>query len=322
MTAHSNVESVQAVAKHLRRLPVTCSTVLTRAQLREARWPSGVACPRCGSSGVQRWCRTRGGGQRYRCRRGCGRTFSDLTGTPLAYTKRFDSWAEAAKCMMWGGSVRETARRAGLSPATAFRWRHKILRSIHRVTARGILSGIIEIHVLHVWESFKGSTPPNRPPRRRALSWPERHERSRHIAAIIARDRRGGRADLTLGEAGSVSAGWLARGLEDRIALPAIVCSPYRQGFAAYCRRAGIANECPGGRRHGSASLTLFHNHRAAAAGRSFGSWLRRFHGVATKYLQHYLSWHELLDRTPGTSGTASRDQLILTGCIGTPIVA
>lgn len=294
--------------------------MLTRAQVREARWPTGVVCPRCGSSGVQRWCRTRGGGQRYRCRWGCGRTFSDLTGTSLAYTKRFDSWALAAQCMASGCSVRETASRARLSPATAFRWRHRILTTVHGATSRGLLSGIIEIHVLHVWESFKGSRPPSRPPRRRALRWVERHDRSRHVAAIIARDRRGGRAGLTLGEVGCVSAGWLARALEGRIVLPATICSPYRQGFARYCRRAGIANECPGGPRHRSASLSLFHNHGAAAGGRSFSWWLRRFRGIATKYLQNYLAWHELLEREPGMSETARRQQLMLTGCIGAPV--
>jgi hypothetical protein len=81
----------------------------------------------------------------------------------------------------------------------------------------------------------------------------------------------------------------------------------------------GIGNECPGGPRRRSASLSLFHNQQAANGGRSFGWWLRRFHGIATKYLQNYLSWHALLERERDLSETALREQLILTGCIGAP---
>ncbi len=56
--------------------------------LREHRWPDGVKCPYCGSSNVIRYGRARSKPyvQRYRCK-ACGKQFSDLTGTPFAWTE-------------------------------------------------------------------------------------------------------------------------------------------------------------------------------------------------------------------------------------------
>ena len=293
--------------------------MLTRDRIREARWPHGITCPRCGSSYVHRWCRAPAGGARYRCRGGCGRTFSDLTGTPLAYSKRLDRWGEAAACMLRGRSIRLTAVRAGVSPATAFRWRHRLLAGTHQTVTSIQLSGIVEIHVLHFPESFKGARPRGRPPRRREVPAKERRDRSRQIAAILARDRLGGWADVTIGEPGAVSEASLAQMLGGRIALPTTVCSPYRRAFASFCRHRGLANDCAGGPlRHPGVRAPLYHIEAAAAAGRSFNWWLRRFRGVATRYLHRYLTWHGLLDRHAGLTDEALRTHLILSGCVRT----
>lgn len=92
------------------------------------------ACLHCHSSAVIRWGRF-SDRQRYRCRT-CGRTFSDLTGTLLAGTKRASAWPLALRAMEEGATLRETARLAGIDPSTAFRWRHQILETHARRTLR------------------------------------------------------------------------------------------------------------------------------------------------------------------------------------------
>lgn len=86
--------------------------------------PGARICPRCGSSCTVRWGRF-SGRQRHRCR-SCRRTFSDLTGTPLAYSKRLHLWPAFGACMAAGLSVRRTGRRLGIDKDTAFRWRHRL----------------------------------------------------------------------------------------------------------------------------------------------------------------------------------------------------
>ncbi|MDP9729688.1 transposase [Alicyclobacillus tolerans] len=103
--------------------------------IRETHFRSGVVCPRCGSKSTKRDGKMVGTGrQRYFCK-ACGRTFSDLTGTPLSYTKKSaEMWDEMARCMREGKSLRATAEELNIAVSTAFAWRHKILASLREHT--------------------------------------------------------------------------------------------------------------------------------------------------------------------------------------------
>jgi len=87
------------------------------------------SCPHCRArNGIQRW-GTFSGRQRYRCVP-CGRTFSDLTGTLLAGSKRPDAWMAFIHEFHQARPLRDTARRIGVHRETVFRWRHAILRRV------------------------------------------------------------------------------------------------------------------------------------------------------------------------------------------------
>ena len=45
----------------------------------------------------------------------------------------------------------------------------------------------------------------------------------------------------------------------------------------------------------------VFHIQNVNAYDSRLKNWMRRFHGVATKYLEHYLGWRRLLERYRGT---------------------
>lgn len=134
--------------------------------IREARFPRDTPrpCPRCSSTHTIRWGRTRGR-QRYRCH-GCHRTFSDLTATPLAYTKLLSRWPAFGDCMAQGLSVRATARRLGIHKDTAFRWRHRLARA-YDTAPDAVLGGMVALSVAALPHSEKGRRPQGRPPRTR-----------------------------------------------------------------------------------------------------------------------------------------------------------
>lgn len=102
--------------------------------------PSEPSCPRCGASPVVRWGWVRTvrspPRRRFRCN-ACGRTFSEHTGRPLAGTWYPNRWPELCRELVEQSSVRLTARRLGISPSTAFRWRHRVLQTLadHRERA-------------------------------------------------------------------------------------------------------------------------------------------------------------------------------------------
>ncbi len=85
--------------------------------LRTARWPSGITCPRCGQRRVTTHSKSaKAPRRRYLCL-GCRRTFTDLTGTPLARTNLpLATWF---LCLRLMGEGRSTS---GLAKELRVKW--------------------------------------------------------------------------------------------------------------------------------------------------------------------------------------------------------
>ena len=136
------------------------------ALISEVRAP-GRCCPRCGNER----CYRHGFAndlQRYRCW-ACGRTFNDLTGTPLARLRLKDKWLAYSQALLDSLPVRKAADRLGVHRNTAFRWRHRFLHWI-KLDRPAALNGIVEADETFMLESQKGSRTLDRPPRHRAAA--------------------------------------------------------------------------------------------------------------------------------------------------------
>ena len=122
-------------------------------------------CPHCNSHVLSRWGSTSQGKQRYRCN-ACHKTFSTLTGTSLFRMKKPSKWLKYIDCMCLSNSLRYAASKLDINLKTAFRWRHRFLKSPseHKPTE---LVGIIEADETFVPESFKGSKKMPRESRKR-----------------------------------------------------------------------------------------------------------------------------------------------------------
>jgi len=70
------------------KLKLTLTDEQVIKMLRQHRWPNGVKCPYCGSTKTRKYGKkpNKPYAQRYLCKT-CGRQFSDLTGTPFAWTE-------------------------------------------------------------------------------------------------------------------------------------------------------------------------------------------------------------------------------------------
>lgn len=241
-------------------------------------------CPRCQDRRVQRWGRF-GDRRRYRCL-GCGRTFSDLTGTPLAHLKRLDRWPAFCDAVRAAWTVRRTATELGVHVTTSFRWRHRLLDAV-RASDVTCLEGVVAVAETWFPHSEKGRRGLDRPTRPRSdlfsWSWPRvwvllaRDGAARPWAGVVG-DRRPCVSALTVVLEPRLGPG---RGvtLRDGAGPLGAVASFARQRGSAYRRLEGRA----------------LVDHPAVV----YGSWLRRwlglFRGVATKYLPNYLTWHRVL---------------------------
>jgi transposase-like protein len=256
------------------------------------------ACPQCDGRRLQRWGQA-SGLQRYRCT-ACLRTCNPLTGTPLARLRRRDLWLGHAAAMGEGASLRTAARRLGVHHHTTFRWRHRWLVRPARAQAQQ-LGGIVEVAAVPFHPTGESwptgcrvaieavGTPSPRPPPRPT------------VHALIVCDRRAGRADALLpGLDGPAIAAVL---LPLVGAAPAVLCSTGEPAFATAAQAIGVPHRLAGGRcddgSGGDLENVRGHVERLTA-------WMRRFRGVSTRYLAHYLGWRRALEREPFGPGLAT----------------
>jgi transposase-like protein len=252
---------------------------------RRTRFPRGIECPRCLGNEVQKWGGF-SGRRRYRCM-SCGRTFSDLTGTPAAYLKKVECLPSYAACLGQSLSVRVAARAVGVAPTTAFRWRHRLLGGLE-IKHPEMVGGWIEISSRRVPASCKGQRGLARPARRRGPS-PSSMPVPR-TSIVIAVDRYAGLVTASISNQ-KVAARELESAIGNRcLGGPTIVALEGRLGPAArFARRIG------GSFRDARNPRSVDQIPAARAYGQELLDWMERFHGVATKYLPNYLSWHRTL---------------------------
>jgi transposase-like protein len=258
---------------------------------RRLRFAEDLACPRCRSTRICRWGRF-GWRRRYRCS-GCRRTFSDFTGTPLAYLKRVDLWEPHARLALQSTTIRAAALRLGVHPTTTFRWRHRLLAGLHG-TDRGRLTGRISVDLTYVAHSEKGSRSLTRPARRRGFrgfSW------QGPVAWVLAATDDLGRSTGSCVGPRQPRIDELVEALASHVAGGStLLAQPNRRGvLARTAGRLGLAFE-------DELALPLHVGHRARPEHARvylfrWKAWMRRFRGVATKYLDRYLVWFRLLER-------------------------
>lgn len=258
-----------------------------------ARLPAPTGCPYCGSS-VDRlgsWGQSHGL-KRYRCR-DCGRTLNALTGTALAHLRKREQWTRYEELLIEGVSLREAAHRCQIDKNTAFRWRHRFLRDAagHRAEHE---AGIVEADETFFLESFKGQRHLPRPARHRGGVAGKRGLSAEQIPVLVVRDRSGQTADFKLDK---LDAAHVIAALRPLVDQEAILCTDSAGVYAAFARATGI-NHRPLNIQHGPRVIDgVFHIQNVNAYDSRLKGWMRRFHGVATKYLENYLGWRRMLER-------------------------
>ena len=94
--------------------------------------------------------------QRYKCKQ-CGKTFSNATNSLWSYSKKdLSKWIEFIELMIEKRSLRFCADRLKINLVTAFYWRHKILHGLTLHTDLDKLKGSVHIGKAIMVENFKG----------------------------------------------------------------------------------------------------------------------------------------------------------------------
>ena len=274
--------------------------------------PEPIRCPHCDApkNCFGSWGQSHGF-KRYRCK-SCGRTFNSLTGTALAHLRKREQWECFAQALIEGVSVRDAARRCQIDKNTAFLWRHRFLKYAagHRATHE---AGIVEADETFFLESFKGQRHLPRRPRHRGGVANKRSITAEQIPVLVVRDRSGQTADFQLSVLDAVH---VCEKLEPLVDRDAILCTDSASVYAVFARTTGIAHRTINVRRGMRVVGGVFHIQNVNAYYSRLKSWMRRFHGVATQYLENYLGWRRLIERYAHTISPSA----CLAEAVGRPI--
>ena len=259
----------------------------------ENRIPARRDCPHCASRQVVKNGHA-DGLQRFKCR-SCARSFNALTGTPLSHLHQRGKWLGQASSLRDGLVLREVAQRLNVAVSTAHRWRHRFLAVPRTVQAQALM-GIAEADESYFLRSCKGQRKGlERAPRKRGGAAKQRGHGHEQVPVLIARDRTGSTANFVLEAATASAIGVLLRPI-----LPAdtVLCTDGSSTLAAVARHLGVEHH-PINLTAGVRVIGAWHVQNVNAFGSRLRDWLRRFKGVATKYLANYLGWFRALDRSP-----------------------
>jgi len=261
-------------------------------ELLEAACSGRSHCPHCAGERIVRN-GTADGLQRYKCR-SCGKTFNALTGTPLARLRHKGKWLDQTGALADGLTVHRAAERLDVAPSTAFRWRHRFLAVPRGVKPAG-LAGVAEIDETYVLESFKGQKVFERAARKRGGAAAKRGLSREQIPILVARDRSGTTTDYVLADSRK---GAVMAVLKPLLPADAVVCTDGGGSIGQAVKDLGLEHH-PVVTSKGVHAIGAWHIQDVNSYHGRFKGWMRRFHGVATSYLENYLGWFRALDRTP-----------------------
>ena len=260
----------------------------------EARFAAKPLCPRCQSTKVAKWgsanCL-----KRYRCK-SCKATFNALTGTALAQLHKRELWTGQAQALADGISLRKVAARLDIHLSTAFRWRHRFLKAPKTLKPK-VLDGTVEADETYFLYSEKGARALTRPARKRGGKASKRGLSDEQVPVLIARDRNKATADEILPDRSAES---ISAALTPVIAKTAVLVSDGAPAYCAFASKAKLAH-VPLNLSAGERVKGIYHIQNVNNYDSRLKTWMRRFNGVATKYLDSYLGWYRACDRNGGT---------------------
>ncbi len=232
--------------------------------------------------------------QRYRCK-SCRMTFTDLTNTALYRTRYLNHWIKFIECMIEGYSLRKSAELISeVTHVTLFYWRHKLLTSLKQMEPSNF-QGIVEMDETYFLNSEKGQRKiKDRKPRKRGGFAKKRGISNEQVCVLVARDRDKVTFSQTLGK-GRLTKEQLDKAIGHKLSNKNVLCTDAWRAFKTYASEKGMPIyqfKSDGKIR----TKGLYHIQNVNNYHRRLKGWIHRFNGVATKYLNNYLAWFQVLE--------------------------
>ena len=257
----------------------------------------GINCPHCNSFNIKKNGH-KGLIQKFLCK-DCSKSFTSRNNTiTFSSKKSFNTWKKYIDCMMSGLSVRKSAQICEINKDTAFIWRHKILDALQIMANSVHLDGIVEADETFFAISFKGDHKKSTTftmPRKAHKRGKQTHLRglSHEKVCVPCAVNRNGLSIAKITNLGRVGAKDIHHAFDNRIEPNSILCT---DAIACYNDLARTEKLELIQLKTGKSKLGIYHIQHINSYHSMLKNFMIRFHGVATKYLNNYLIWHNFLN--------------------------
>jgi transposase-like protein len=249
------------------------------------------SCPHCSCTTLYKW-GINANIQRYKCK-ACNKTFNALTNTPLARLRHKEKWSDFAQDVIDGKSILDSAKHCSVDKSTTFRWRHRFLQIPSSKKAQH-LEGIVEADETYFLNSHKGNNHDlDRASRKRRSKATKRGLSSEQIPVLIVRDRNRHTTDAILQHSNTQE---ITKVLSPLVDEDILLCSDGNPIYQAFAKAKHITHKVINASAGEHTKEGAYHIQNVNAYDSRLKNWMRRFHGVATKYLENYLEWMRILD--------------------------
>lgn len=299
--------------------PTQDNDTSVEAFVTKERFSNGRFCPICGCTHVKRNGHERNGKQRYLCM-DCGKSFVITTNSVVSGTRKdFSVWEKYINCMMNGLSIRKTAEICGIHRNTAFTWRHKILDALQNMADNVVLDGIVEADETFFALSYKGNHKKSkgfqmpRKPHKRGKSTHTRGLSHEKVCVPCAVNRNG----LSIAKAtnvGRVSSKDLHSLYDGRIESDSTLVTDKMNSYVRFANTQDLSlvQLKTGKAKKGIYNIQHINNYHS-----QLKRFMRAFNGVATKYLNNYLVWHNFVNYAKETD--AEKHNILLSFALTVP---
>ncbi len=249
------------------------------------------SCPHCGSKIFIKWTKYKNT-QRFRCKE-CNSTFLPTTGTSIHWQKKPKVFLRFCVSMFSDNfrSLKAQAEEFGISPSTAFEWRHKVLIALSCEAPE--FQGITEIDDIWLRYSQKG---------RNGLKYSRKRGRSRHVgdnnfvSKVLITKERLGKLDVSLVKIGRLDQNTIKQRLGSKFCQTAVLISDKHPSIAAFAKSENIEHKTFKTSNHSEAES--IHVQTVNSLAERFKTNVnRRLRGVSTKYLQNYANWFGVIEK-------------------------
>lgn len=301
--ATSNIDILKQLFNNLsdKEKQTFISEISSQNTLKKVIEPKEVThCPHCESTHFVKN-GTKCGNQRYLCR-DCKKSFVEQTGTILYNSQKdIEVWEMYIHCMIEKYPLRKCAKICGINLATAFAWRHKILDALQNMMEEVELDGVVQADETFTAISYKGNHKSFKLPR------PSHKRGTRATLRGLSKEKvcvpcavnLNGMSVAKISNLGKPSLKDLQKVLDGKIAKDSVFVTdslrPYQKlsldmdlnhiRIATNKRSKGLFNIQTVNSYHSRLKDLIIH----------------RFKGVATKYLNNYLVYHNFVNFAKGT---------------------